>query len=84
MKRTATTRILGIRKGDAMRQQETHGKVEKLKGRVKEAAGIITGNSVLEREGSRQRAGGAVQESLGKARRKVGELVDGVAKAIKK
>jgi uncharacterized protein YjbJ (UPF0337 family) len=29
-------------------------------------------------------AKGAAQESVGKARRKVGEFVDGVAKAIKK
>jgi uncharacterized protein YjbJ (UPF0337 family) len=67
-----------------MRQQEARGKVKKLQGRVKEAVGNITGDSALEREGSRQRAEGAVQESLGKARRKVGEFVDGVAKAIKK
>jgi uncharacterized protein YjbJ (UPF0337 family) len=64
--------------------QEAHGKREKLKGRVKEAAGIVTGNSALERKGARQRAGGAAEESLGKARRKVGELVDKAAKAIKK
>lgn len=83
-KRPATTRILGIRNGDAMRQQEGHGKVKKLEWRAKEAIGIITGDSALEREGSRQRVGGAAQESLGKARRKVGEFVDGVVKAIKK
>ena len=51
---------------------------------MKEAVGIVTGNNKLEKEGSRQRAEGAVQESVGKARRKVGELVDEVAKAIKK
>jgi uncharacterized protein YjbJ (UPF0337 family) len=83
-KRPATTRILGIRKGDATRQQEGRGKVKKLQWRVKEAVGIITGDSALERERSRQRVGGAAQQSLGKARRKVGESVDGVAKAIKK
>jgi uncharacterized protein YjbJ (UPF0337 family) len=66
-----------------MRQQETRGKVKNLKGRAKEAVGIITGDSALEQEGSRQRAEGAVEESVGKARRKVGEFVDGVAKAIK-
>ena len=54
---------------------EVRGKVKKLKGRVKEAAGIVTNNPKLEREGSRQRTEGAVQESLGKARRKVGDLV---------
>ena len=64
-------------------RQEAHGKQEKLKGRVKEAAGIITGDSTLERKGARQRAEGAVEESVGKARRKVDEFVDGVAKAVK-
>jgi len=66
-----------------MNKQETRGKVKKLKGRAKEAIGIITGNKTLEREGSRQKTEGAVQESLGKARQKVGKFVDGVAKAIK-
>ena len=67
-----------------MMKQEARGKAKKLKGRVKEAVGIITADSALERKGSRERAEGAVQESLGKARRKVGESVDAVAKAIKK
>ena len=67
-----------------MGQQEARGKVKKLQGRMKEAAGIITGNRKLEREGARQRAKGAAQERVGKARRKVGEFVGGVAKAIKK
>ena len=67
-----------------MRKQEVRGKVKKMKGRVKEAVGVITGDGALEREGSRERAEGAIQEGLGKARRKVGELVGGVAKAIKK
>jgi len=67
-----------------MGQQEARGKVKKIQGRMKESVGIMTGNRKLEREGSRQRAGGAVQEGLGKARRKVGELVDRAAKAIKK
>ncbi len=67
-----------------MSTQETQGKIDKMKGRVKEAAGILTANSTLEREGAQQRVTGAAQENLGKARRKVGELVEGVAEAIKK
>ena len=63
-----------------MSKQETRGKVKKLKGRVKEAVGIVTGDAALEKKGARQRAKCSVQESLGKARRKVGEFVDGVAK----
>jgi uncharacterized protein YjbJ (UPF0337 family) len=81
---TAAAISLGIQKGDTMGQQEARGKVKKIQGRMKEAAGVITGNQELECEGSRQRAEGVVQESLGKARRKVGELVNEVAKAIKK
>ena len=66
-----------------MTNHETHGKVEKLTGQVKEAAGVLTGNKELEKKGATQRAEGAVEESLGKAKRKVGELVDAVATAIK-
>ena len=67
-----------------MGQQEARGKAKKLRGRGEEIVGIITGDSTMEREGSRRQAEGAAQERLGKARRKVGELVEGVAKAIKK
>ena len=66
-----------------MRSQEERGTVNKLKGRVKEAVGIITGDKTLEQKGAKQRAQGAVQETVGKARRKVGEVVDEVAKKIK-
>jgi uncharacterized protein YjbJ (UPF0337 family) len=64
--------------------QEARGKLKKLRGQGKEFVGILTGNSKLEREGDRQQVEGGVQESLGKARRKVGELVETTAKAIKK
>lgn len=67
-----------------MVNQEARGKKKKLVGRGKEIVGIITGDSALELEGDQQQAEGEVQESLGKARRKVGVFVDGVGKAIKK
>jgi uncharacterized protein YjbJ (UPF0337 family) len=66
-----------------MGQQEARGKAKNLTGRVREAAGIVTGNGALEREGARQRAAGAAEETLGRARRRVAEVVDRVAKAIK-
>ncbi len=65
-----------------MRQQEVRGKVKKTKGRVKEAVGILSGDKKLEREGSLERAQGAVEEGLGKARRKVGEVLTNLGKAI--
>ncbi len=64
--------------------QEARGKLKKLQGQGKEIVGIVTGNSELELEGDRQQVEGDVQESLGKARRKVGDLLDTAAKAIKK
>jgi uncharacterized protein YjbJ (UPF0337 family) len=67
-----------------MTQQEVRGKVKKMKGRAKEAVGIITGDRALEQGGSRQRAEGAVEESLGKARRKAAEFVDEITEVIKK
>lgn len=67
-----------------MGHHETHGKVENLKGRVKEAAGIVTGDSKLEREGARQRVTGKVEEKLGKAASEVSEAVEEIGKAIKK
>jgi uncharacterized protein YjbJ (UPF0337 family) len=78
------TWILRIRKGYDMKQQEVRGKAKKVQGRVKEAVGKVTGDRALERKGAGQRAEGAVQEGVGKARRKVGEFVGRVAKAIKK
>ncbi len=66
-----------------MKNQETLGKLKNAKGRAKEAAGIITGNKDLEREGTQDRAEGAVQESIGKARRKLGDAVGTLARKIK-
>jgi len=45
--------IHAIPRGDTMKQQETRGKVKKLKGRVEQATGIVTGNESLERKGAR-------------------------------
>ena len=64
--------------------QEMRGKVKKLAGRGKEAAGIVTGDRRLEQEGAQQRAEGAAEEGVGRLRRKVGEAVQEVGKAIKK
>lgn len=67
-----------------MRQQEVGGKVKKVKGSVKEAVGILSGDRKLEREGSLQRTEGAIEEGLGKARRKVGEALTNLGNAVRK
>jgi uncharacterized protein YjbJ (UPF0337 family) len=47
------------------------GKIEKSKGKVKEAVGTLTGNKELESEGKIDRRAGEAKEMLGKAKSKV-------------
>ncbi len=53
------------------------GKTEVVKGRIKEAAGVLTGNDKLRAEGKTDQAVGKVKEAAGKA-------VDKVKSAAKK
>ena len=52
---------------------ESRGKMENLKGRVKQAAGTITGDKKMEAEGAVDRVKGAAQEKVGEAERKLDE-----------
>ena len=67
-----------------MNRDEIEGKKENIKGRIKEAAGKLTGNPDLESEGANERAGGTLQEGLGRARRKVGEAIEDLGKDVKR
>jgi uncharacterized protein YjbJ (UPF0337 family) len=51
------------------------GKTEELKGRVKEAAGALTGDQKLKREGRVEQAVGKVQH---KAEKVIGKIKDAV------
>ena len=51
-------------------------KADEAKGRVKEAAGDLTGDKDLEREGKMDQAGATVKEKTGKAVDKTKEVVD--------
>lgn len=53
-------------------------KTDEAKGRVKEAAGDLTGNKDLEREGKLDQAGATVKEKTGKAVDKTKEALDDV------
>lgn len=66
-----------------MNRDELDGKKENVKGRIKEAAGTLTGNESLESEGADERAEGEAQEQIGKATRKVGEAIENFGKKIK-
>ena len=58
-------------------------KTKRWTGRIKQAAGTLTGNRKLEREGRADRRTADVDERLTQARGKVDEIVDNAADAVK-
>jgi len=66
-----------------MNKDELNGKVDRLKGKIKEEVGNATDDQQLHDEGVADQASGRVQEGFGKARRKVGEAIEDVADKIK-
>lgn len=52
---------------------EAKGKMDNIKGRVKEAAGDLTGDKKLEAEGKADRIKGATEEKVGEAKKKIEE-----------
>ena len=67
-----------------MNRDELDGKGEKLKGKLKQAAGDLTDNERLHDEGVADEAAGNVQEGFGRARRKVGEAIEDIGEDIKR
>jgi uncharacterized protein YjbJ (UPF0337 family) len=66
-----------------MNRDEIDGKVDRLKGQVKQSVGDATNDEQLHDEGVADEAAGNVEEGFGKARRKVGEALHDVAHKIK-
>jgi uncharacterized protein YjbJ (UPF0337 family) len=58
-----------------MNKDQKEGVTKNLKGRLKQAAGVLTGNKDKEAEGAAERAAGA-------ARKAVGDLKQGLAKKL--
>ena len=54
----------------------TNGKADELKGRVKEAAGVLTGDAKLKREGR-------IDQTVGKAKQAADKVIDKVKTAVK-
>lgn len=67
-----------------MNRDELEGKGEKIKGKLKQATGDLTGDEQLHDEGLADEAAGDVQESLGRGRRKVGEAIEDLGNKIKR
>jgi uncharacterized protein YjbJ (UPF0337 family) len=67
-----------------MNRDELEGKAEALKGKIKQAAGDLADDPNLHDEGVEDEVAGKTQDSLGRARRKVGEAIEDVGDMIKK
>jgi uncharacterized protein YjbJ (UPF0337 family) len=54
-------------------EDKAQGLFENLKGKIKEVAGVVTGNRELEAEGKGQRVAGKVQEKVGQVKKVIGK-----------
>ena len=73
-----------VRRTKEMNRDELEGKAESLKGKVKQAAGDLTDNERLHDEGVADEVSGDTKDTLGRARRKVGEAIEDVGENIKR
>jgi uncharacterized protein YjbJ (UPF0337 family) len=67
-----------------MNRDEVEGKAEALKGKIKQAVGDLTDDPDLHDEGVVDEAAGKTQDTIGHARRKVGEAIKDIGNTIKK
>jgi uncharacterized protein YjbJ (UPF0337 family) len=59
-----------------MNKDQVKGKVENLKGRVKEAEGALTGNKHRQADGLVDRVQGAARDKIGEARNAAARRID--------
>jgi uncharacterized protein YjbJ (UPF0337 family) len=67
-----------------MNKDELKGKTEALKGRTKQALGDLTNDERMHDEGVANEAAGETRDTLGRARRKVGEAIEDLGDNIKR
>ncbi len=65
-------------------QNEREGKVDQVKGKIKQAVGNATNDPDLVIEGQDDETVGKIQEGIGTVTRKAGEAIEKVGKEIKK
>jgi uncharacterized protein YjbJ (UPF0337 family) len=58
------------------------GKTDEAKGRIKEAAGVLTGDEKLQREGKADQAAGRVKKTLEKVKDKAENAIDDLKDAL--
>ena len=65
-------------------KDEVKGKMEQAKGGLKQKVGHALNDKRMENRGSAERSRGQVRAGFGRARRKVGEKIEDLGKAVKK
>ena len=63
-------------------KDEVEGKFDQAKGTVKETVGRAVNDEDLETEGAADRASGNLREGYGTAKRKIGDAIEDVGKAV--
>ena len=58
------------------------GKSDEVKGRVKEAAGVLTGDKKMEQEGRFDQSAGKLKQAVGKVKKKAEKVIDDVKGAL--
>ena len=58
------------------------GKSDEVKGRLEEAAGVLTGDDKMKRKGKADQAGGKVKQVAEKIQKKTEEAIDKVKDAL--
>jgi uncharacterized protein YjbJ (UPF0337 family) len=67
---------------ETRRSAMTSGKSDEAKGRVKEAAGVLTGDKKLQREGKADQAAGKIKNAVKKVKDKADDVIDDVKDAL--
>jgi uncharacterized protein YjbJ (UPF0337 family) len=67
-----------------MNRDELEGKGKQIKGKVKQGLGDATDNERLHDEGVADEVEGDIQDTAGKARRKVGEAISDLGDKVKR
>jgi uncharacterized protein YjbJ (UPF0337 family) len=65
-----------LRKEDVMNKDRIEGSAEQAKGKIKEVAGKVTGDSKLQTEGKADQVAGKIQNTVGGMKDAVKEAVD--------
>jgi uncharacterized protein YjbJ (UPF0337 family) len=65
-------------------KNETEGKLDQAKGKVKQAVGDLAGNDKLKSEGQVDEAVGKAKATVGAVQHKVGDVIEGAGKAVKR